>query len=350
MATPETLLELLTAPGPSGYETAPAAAWREAAGDFAEVSGDTLGSSLARVPGTGDGPRLAVVGHIDEIGLIVTHVSDEGFLHFIGVGGWDAQILVGQRVELATRGGRVLGVIGKKPIHLLKEDDRKKVAEIKDLHIDVGAKDGDEARDLVRIGDVAVIAGAPVELPNGRLASRSLDNRLGAYVALEAARLVAQDGGAPGEVVAVASVQEEITFAGARTTAYALEPDVAVVVDVTHATDAPGIEVREIGKHELGSGPAIERGSIISPAVFELLHDTAEAEGIPFTIAASARSTGTDADAVHISRAGIPTGVVSIPLRYMHSPVELVQLDDVEATAKLLAAFARRLDEASFER
>jgi len=350
MATPDTLLELLTAPGPSGYETAPAAAWRETAGGFAEVTGDTLGSSLARVPGTGGGPRLAVVGHIDEIGLIVTHVSDEGFLHFIGVGGWDAQILVGQRVELATRGGRVLGVIGKKPIHLLKEDDRKKVAEIKDLHIDLGAKDGDEARELVRIGDVAVIAGEPVELPNGRLASRSLDNRLGAYVALEAARLVAQDGGAPGEVVAVASVQEEITFAGARTTAYALEPDVAVVVDVTHATDAPGIEVREIGKHELGSGPVIERGSIISPAVFELLHDTAEAEGIPFTVAASARSTGTDADAVHISRAGIPTGVVSIPLRYMHSPVELVQLDDVEATAKLIAAFARRLDEASFER
>ena len=350
MATPDTLLELLTAPGPSGYETAPAAAWRETAGAFAEVTGDTLGSSLARVPGTGGGPRLAVVGHIDEIGLIVTHVSDEGFLHFIGVGGWDAQILVGQRVELATRGGRVLGVIGKKPIHLLKEEDRKKVAEIKDLHIDVGAKDGDEARELVRIGDVAVIAGEPVELPNGRLASRSLDNRLGAYVALEAARLVAQDGGAPGEVVAVASVQEEITFAGARTTAYAVEPDVAVVVDVTHATDAPGIEVREIGKHELGSGPVIERGSIISPAVFELLHDTAEAEGIPFTVAASARSTGTDADAVHISRAGIPTGVVSIPLRYMHSPVELVQLDDVEASAKLLAAFARRLDEASFER
>jgi endoglucanase len=350
MATPDTLLELLTAPGPSGYETAPAAAWREAAGAFAEVSGDTLGSSLARVPGTSRAPRLAVVGHIDEIGLIVTHVSDDGFLHFIGVGGWDAQILVGQRVELATRGGPVPGVIGKKPIHLLKEDDRKKVAEIKDLHIDVGAKDGDEARELVRIGDVAVIAGEPVELPNGRLASRSLDNRLGAYVALEAARLVAQGGGAPGEVVAVASVQEEITFAGARTTAYALEPDVAVVVDVTHATDAPGIEVKEIGKHELGSGPVIERGSIISPTVFELLHETAEAEGIPFTIAASARSTGTDADAVHISRAGIPTGVVSIPLRYMHSPVELVQLDDVDATARLIAAFAGRLEDASFDR
>ena len=352
MAAPELLRRLLTAPGPSGYETAPTAVWREAAERFgAEVSGDSLGSSVARVPATGEGPRLAVVGHIDEIGLIVTHISDEGFLHFIGVGGWDAQILVGQRVEVATREGAIPGVIGKKPIHLLKEEDRKRVAEIKDLHIDVGAAGGDEARRMVRIGDVAVIAGEPIELPNGRLASRSLDNRLGAFVALEAARLVTQDGGAPGEVVAVAPVQEEITFAGARTTTFALEPAVAIVVDVTHATDAPGVEPRELGKHELGSGPVIERGSIISPQVFELLHDAATRESIPFTVAASARSTGTDADAVHISRAGVATGVVSIPLRYMHSPVEMVQLEDVEATARLIAAFARSLGaETSFAR
>ncbi len=348
MPVPDTLRALLTAPGPSGYETAPAQVWREAAGAFAaDVSGDTLGSSVARVSGTGDGPRLAVVGHIDEIGLIVTHVSDEGFLHFIGVGGWDAQILVGQRVEVITRDGPIPGLVGKKPIHLLEEEERKKVAEVKDLHIDVGARDGDQARDMVRIGDVAVIAGEPVEMPNERLASRSLDNRLGAYVALEAARLVAADGGATGEVVAVAPVQEEITFAGARTSAFSLEPDVAVVVDVTHATDAPGIDAKRAGKHELGSGPVIERGSTIAPAVFELLHDTATEEGIPFTVAASARHTGTDADAIHISRAGVPTGIVSIPLRYMHSPVELVALSDVEAAARLVAAFARRLDGAT---
>jgi endoglucanase len=149
----------------------------------------------------------------------------------------------------------------------------------------------------------------------------------------------------------VAPVQEEITFGGARTSAFSLEPDVAIVVDVTHATDAPGVEPKELGKHELGSGPVIERGSIISPAVFELLHETAEAEDIPFTVAASARSTGTDADAIHISRAGVPTAVVSVPLRYMHSPVELVQLDDVEAAARLIAAFASRLDAGvSFQR
>jgi putative aminopeptidase FrvX len=352
MPLPETLRALLTAPGPSGYETAPAKVWRDAAGAFAEVSGDVLGSSVARVKGTAKGPLLAVIGHIDEIGLIVTHVGDEGFLHFTGVGGWDAQILVGQRVEVVTREGIVPGVIGKKPIHLLRDpEERKKAAELKDLHIDVGARDGDQAREMVRIGDVAVLAGDPVELPNGRVVSRSLDNRLGAYVALEAARLVADAGGAPGEVAAVASVQEEITFAGSRTSAYALNPGVAVVVDVTHATDAPGVEEKELGRHHLASGPVIERGSIISPAVFELLHGTAEEEGIPFTVAASARSTGTDADAVHISRAGVPTGVVSIPLRYMHSPVEVVALEDVEAAARLIAAFARRLDgRVSFER
>ena len=252
---------------------------------------------------------------------------------------------------MITRGGPVPGVVGKKPIHLLKEEERKKVAEVKDLHIDVGAADGDEARELVRIGDVAVIAGEPVELPNDRLVSRSLDNRLGAYVAFEAARLIAQAGGAPGEVAAVAPVQEEITFAGARTSAFALDPQVALVVDVTHATDAPGIEVKELGKHELGSGPAIERGSTISPRVFELLYETAEAEDIPFTVSASARHTGTDADAIHLSRAGVPTGVVSVPLRYMHSPVEMVALSDVQACARLLAAFAQRLSaDVSFER
>ena len=351
MTTPQVLRQLLTAPGPSGYEAAPAAAWRQAAAEFAEVSSDTLGSSFARVAGGADRPRLAVVGHIDEIGLIVTHVADEGHLYFRGVGGWDAQVLVGQRVEVITRDGRLPGVIGRKPIHLLKEEDRKKVVELRDLHIDVGAADAEEAGRRVRIGDVAVIAADPVELPNRRLVSRSLDNRLGAYVALEVARLVAEEGGAPGELVAVASVQEETTFAGSRTSTFALDPTVAIVVDVTHATDAPGVEPRELGRHELGSGPVIERGSIINPRVFELLHEAAESSDIPFTVSASSRTTGTDADAVHISRAGVPTGVVSIPLRYMHSPVEMVQLDDVEAAARLIAAFARRLPaDVSFER
>ncbi len=340
---PDVLRSLLTATGPSGYETAPARAFAEACAPFAAVETDVMGTVTARVKGTGDGPSVAVVGHIDEIGLIVTHIDDKGNLSFIGVGGWDPVILVGQRVEIATRAGVIPGVVGKKPIHLLKDDERKRAAEMKDLHIDIGAKDGDEAKAMVRIGDVAVISGDPVELPNDRVVSRAMDNRLGCFVAYEAARLVAEAGGAPGDVIATAVVQEEITFAGARTFAHAVRPDVAIVVDVTHATDAPGIDEKENGSHPMGSGPVIERGSTIHPVVSDRLVDAAEAEGIAYTMSASARFTGTDADAIHISRNGIPTGLVSLPLRYMHSPVELIQLDDVLNAAKLIAAFAQGL-------
>ncbi|HEX4116381.1 MAG TPA: M42 family peptidase [Solirubrobacteraceae bacterium] len=366
----QTLRNLLAARGPSGYETAPAAVWSAAAHAFgAQVQTDVVGTPSARVPARGDGAhgnnaggdgaarRLVVMGHIDEIGLIVTHIDDEGYLWFREVGGWDAQILVGQRVVLATprgdrRDGEVSGVIGKKPIHLLRDEERKKVAEVRELHIDIGAKDGAQARELVRVGDVAVIDGDPLELPNGRIASRALDNRLGSFVALEAARLVAEAGGASDwELVAVAAAQEETTFGGSRTSAFSLQPDAAIVVDVSHATDAPGIDVKESGKHELGSGPVLSRGSTLNPRLSELLYDTAEKEKIAFTVEAIGRNTGTDADAVHLSRGGVPTALVSIPLRYMHSPVELVQLEDVHAAAALLAATALSLDaETSFAR
>lgn len=347
MALPEFLRELLSTPGPSGYEGPVAGVWRAAAGAFAEVEADTVGSSVARVRGTADGPLLAVIGHIDEIGVIVSHIDDDGFLRFGGVGGWDPIILVGQRVTLAGGDGAVDGVIGKKPIHLMKPDDRKSVPELKDLHIDIGARDRDDAAKRVRVGDVGVIAGEPLELPNDRLVSRALDNRIGAFVAYEAARLVAAAGGAPGDVAAVAAVQEETNLVGSRTSVFSLEPAVAIVVDVTFATDQPGIELGELSRHPLGSGPVLTRGSMIHPAVFERLQAAAEAEQIPFTLAASGRATGTDADAVHLARGGIPTAVVSIPLRYMHSPVELVQLDDVQAAARLIAAFARRLEPGS---
>ncbi len=310
-----------------------------------------MGSSTATVPGTAGGLTVAIVGHIDEIGLVVTHIDDKGYLYFTGIGGWDPQVLVAQRVVIATRDGAVPGVIGKKPIHLLDGEDRKKAAELKNLHIDIGAKDGDDARSLVRVGDVAVIEGDPIELPNERVVSRSMDNRLGCYVALEAARLVAAQGGAPGDVVAVAAVQEEITFGGARTVAHALTPDVAIVVDVGHETDAPGVDAKEIGEHAFGSGPILERGSILHPAVFEALHAAAEASDVPFTVAASAGRTGTDADAIHFSRAGIPTALVGLPLRYMHSAVEMVQLTDIEAAAKVIAAFCMALEPGTtFER
>jgi putative aminopeptidase FrvX len=352
---PQLLLDLLVAHGPSGYEADPAAVWLAAAGAFATASTDVMGTPLALVsPKHGfdsEPKRLLVMGHIDEIGLIVTHIDDEGYLWFSPVGGWDAQILVGQRVALATREGVVRGVVGKKPIHLLREEERKKVAEIRELHIDIGAADGAQARARVRVGDVAVVDADPVQLLGGRLVSRALDNRIGSFVALEAARRVAEAGGGEWELAAVAVAQEEITFGGSRTSTFSLAPDAAIVIDVTHATDAPGIEVKELGKHELGSGPVVTRGSTIHPRLFELLYDTATEEGIPFTVEASARATGTDADAVHLARAGVPTALVSIPIRYMHSPVELVQLDDVHAAARLIASAALRLQaNASFER
>jgi endoglucanase len=347
MAIPELLLDLLTAPGPSGQEARPARIWREWCRPFcAEVDADHMGSSWARVPGTGPAPAhptLAVVGHIDEIGLHVTHITDEGFLKFGQVGGWDPLNLVGQRIVLDTLGGPVHGVIGRKAIHLLTDEERKEVPKLKNLQIDIGAQDGDEARSRVRIGDVGVIDALPMELPNDRVVSRALDNRVGCYVAARAAQMVQQAGGATGDFLAMAVAQEEVGLRGAGTATYRHKPDLAIAIDVIHATDSPGIELGETTKHTLGSGAAIERGTVIHPHVFELLYEAAEAEGIPYTIASSARATGTDADAIFINRAGVPTGLVSVPLRYMHSSVEMIALEDVENAARLVAAFALRL-------
>jgi putative aminopeptidase FrvX len=349
---PPLLHALIAAAGPSGHEAPAARAWREGCAPFAdELGSDSVGSSFARVRGSGEGPVLALVGHIDEIGLHVTHIDEKGRLRFGQVGGWDPIQLVGQRVVIATREGPVHGVIGRKPVHLIKDEERKQAPELKALHIDIGARSEEEARTRVRIGDVAVIDAQPLELSDGILVSRALDNRVGCYLAAEAARLVAERGRARGDVLALAVAQEETTFAGSRTSAFAHEPDLAIALDLTHATDQPGVELGEVTKHELGSGPVIARGTTLHPLISELLLEAAEQERIPFTLESLGRATGTDADAIHVSRAGVPTGLVSVPCRYMHSPVELVALDDIEAAARLLAAFARRLEPGmSFER
>jgi putative aminopeptidase FrvX len=346
MSVPALLNDLLRAAGPPGHEAAPAKVWRAGAEAFgAEVTVNPMGSTVARVGGRAEHPLLAVVGHIDEIALLVSHISDKGFLHVVRSGGWDPQVLVGQRVDVLTREGPIPGVVGRKPIHILEGDERKKAVELKQLHVDIGVRDADEARERVREGDQIVIAAEPVELPNDRMVSRSLDNRLGVYVALEVARRVHEAGGAAGPVAGVAAVQEEIGAHGARAMAYGLQPDLAVAVDVTHATDAPGVEPGELGKHGLGDGPVITRGAIVSRPLNDLLDAAARAEGIDCTTEVAGGATHTDADVVHMSRNGIPTAVVSIPLRYMHSPVELVELADVEAVIRLITAMAMRLDE-----
>jgi len=343
VAIPELLERLLTAPGPSGQEAQPAAVWREAAAPFGEVSSNVHGSSWVRVPGGAGGPLLAVVGHIDEIGVVVTHVGDDGLVAVRALGGWDPQVLLGQRVEILGAGGPVPAVVSARRVKRKAGEERKPVS-FDDLFLDVGAKDGEEARSLVRPGDAAVIAGSPLELRNGRVASRALDDRIGSYVALEVARRAAE-AGTPGDVAAVAAVQEEVgDFAGSRTAAWELEPAVAIAVDVTHATDVRGGDPEEEGDHRLGGGAVLMRGPSIHPRVFEVLHEVATAEAIPFSIEVSRGTTNTDADAVYVSRRGVATGLVSVPLRSMHSPVETIQLDDVEAAIAVIVAFARRLE------
>ena len=341
----EFLQRLLDTPGPSGFERAAAQVWREQMERVAdEVHTDTRGNTAATVNPSGT-PRLMCVGHIDEIGLQITHIDDEGFLYFAGIGGWDSQVLVGQRVVVAARGTAVAGVIGKKAIHLMKKDERDKVSKIEDLWIDIGAQSRAEAEDRVRVGDPAVLDARAVMFPNGRIVSRSIDNRIGAFVVAEALRQLAADRPPHAAVTAVASTQEEIAWAGggARTSAVGLDPHVALVVDVTHATDHPGAEKKQHGDHRLGGGPVFSRGSAAHPVVFDLLVECAEAEKIPYTVQAAPHDTGTDADAVAGALRGIPTGLISVPNRYMHSPNEMVVLEDLERAARLLATFARRL-------
>jgi putative aminopeptidase FrvX len=343
MPAPDLLTALLSAPGPSGHEEEPARIWREAAAQFAEVTSDTLGSSFARVRADGEGaPTLALVGHIDEIGVAVTNIEENGLLSFTTIGGISPEMLMGQRVQLLTRAGNLPGAIARKRIPPEQIRDRPR-PELTDLHIDIGAKSRDEAEGLVRVGDAGIWNGAPVELPNGRLLSRALDNRLGAYIALESARRIAETKEAQVDVVALAAVQEEIGLYGARAAAFGLDPQVAIAIDVTPATDYPGGDARRAGRIELGMGAMIARGPTLNAQVVELLAEAAEAESIPHAFEIYARTTSTDADEIHLARAGIPTGLLSIPTRYLHSPNEICDLEDVEAIVRLIVAFAKRL-------
>ncbi len=335
---------LLAAAGPSGDEREATRVWRDYAAGFAEVRGDALGSGFAAVNGTAE-RTLAVMGHIDEIGLVVTHVDDEGYLWFAGVGGWTPSVLVAQRIRILTKDGPVVGVVGQKAPHLAEPEDKEKQLRVDHLWIDIGAADGDEARSVVRPGDLAVIEQPIVDLRNGRMASRAVDNRAGAWVAAEAARLYAESPGS-WSVVGVASVAEETSFAGAYTATFGLDPDAAIVIDVTHTSDQPNVPKRKVGEIALGNGPVIERGSGVHPAMHDLITAVAVEEGIPHQFGASSGSTHTDADAVKLTRAGVPAGVISVPNRYMHSPNEIVDLGDLEAVAALVAAVARRLDAA----
>jgi putative aminopeptidase FrvX len=334
---------LLRAVGPSSYERPAAEVWRAAAAEFAEVRQDPLGSSFATV-NAGGGPRVALVGHIDEIGLLVKHIDSTGVIFVGEIGGWDPAVLVGQRVTIRTAAGLIPGVVGKAARHLLSEEDRKRVPLVHDLWIDIGASNEADAASAVQIGDPIVMAAEPVQLRGRRLASRALDNRLGALVVLEAARRAAAAGDLQAEVVAVASVREETSYTGARTASYAIEPDVAITLDVTHTDDYPNSnQARVTGSRSLGSGPSISRGAAQHEGVAQRLIAVAGEAGIPYTLEADGSASWTDSEAMQEVRAGIPCGLVGIPLRYMHSPSETCDLRDVEQAIDLVARFCRSL-------
>ena len=341
------LRTLLDTPGPSGFESAPARVWREAARGFADVRGDSHGNSIA-VVNPGGAPTIMLAGHIDEIGFIVNWIDDDGFAWIAPIGGWDVQVLVGQRVRVLGRDGAVPGVVGKKPIHLMKQEEREKASKITDLWVDIGAANKAEAMARIAIGDAGVLDASFLALPNGRIVSRSIDDRIGAFVVLEALRRYAERPGVA-RVAAVATTQEEIGYmgGGAIVSAASVRPAMAIAVDVTFATDHPTMEKRELGERRLGGGPVLTRGSVVSPVVFALLRDTAERLAMPYTVQAAGRDTSTDADAIAVAREGVATGLVSVPNRYMHSPNEMVSLDDLDRAAALLAEACRAVTPAT---
>jgi len=342
------LTRLLDTPGPSGFEAAAARAWREEASGFAaDVTSDVHGNSTA-VANPNGAPTIMLAGHIDEIGLIVTYIDEQGFVYVSPIGGWDPQVLVAQRIRFQGVGGDVYGVVGKKPIHLIKQEEREKAAKLPELWIDIGANSRDAAQQMLRIGDPGVIDARLLRLPNNRIASRSIDDRIGAFVVLEALRRYAANPGTA-RVVAVATTQEEIGYlgGGALPGATRVNPAMAIAVDVTFATDSPGIEKKEVGECALGGGPVFARGSVISPVVFGLLIDAARRLNVPHTVRAVGRNTSTDADAIHVAREGVATALVGVPNRYMHSPNEMVSLDDVDRAADVIAETCRAVTPAT---
>jgi endoglucanase len=341
---PAFLAELLHARSPSGYEAEAQAVFDRHVKPAADTyANDALGNRIATLNPAGD-PVLMLAGHIDELGLIITYVNKEGFLYFDTIGGHDLSVISGRRVIIQTAAGPVRGVTGKRAIHLMEEEDRKKVPKKHEIWIDIGASSKADALSRVAIGDVATYD-HEFELIRGSIGTaRAFDNKVGAYVVGETLiRLAKLKKGLAAKVVSVATAQEEIGVRGATTSAYAVNPHLAVAVDVGHATDHPDCDNRKFGETKLGGGPILCRGANINPKVFDRLLKAAKKAKIPHQIEADPRPTGTDARAIQMGRGGVATGLVSIPLRYMHTPSEVVDLADVERCVQLLVAFARDL-------
>ena len=339
---PEFLVDLLNARSPTGHEyEAQAVVDHYIEKNVDSYRRDTMGNRFATVNPEGD-PSLLFAGHIDELGLIVTYINEQGFVYFDTLGGHDKSMISGRRVSILTKDGEVKGVTGKRAIHLMSPEDRKKVPQTHEIWIDLGVSTREEAEKLVRVGDPAVYDQS-FELIRGSVGvARAFDDKAGAYAVLEAVRRLTK-GKLAARVTGAATTQEEIGTRGAMTAAFSENPDFAIAVDVGHATDSPDCDQRKYGSFKQGGGPIICRGPNINPIIFERIVECAEKNKIPYQIEADPRPTGTDARAIQVAQAGIATGLLSIPLRYMHTPSEMVDLEDIEHTVQLLVAVARSL-------
>jgi len=335
----EFLSELVEAPSPSGFEQPAAKVFRDRLTPVAdEVETNVMGSVHAVLKGKNDGVSVMLAGHIDEIGLMVNYITAEGFIAFAAIGGVDAAILPGMRVRLHAKDGELLGIMGRKPIHLIEDDERKNVTKIEKLFIDLGLP-AEEVKKRVRIGDPITFDVGLETFGDGMAVSRAFDDKMGAWIAARVLEEVKAAGGAPGDIIAAATVQEEIGMRGGVTSAYGVNPVVGIAVEVGHATDYPDIDKRKHGEADCGKGPIIARGPNINTALFDLLVAAAEKAKVPYQIGAEPRGTGTDANAIQLSRGGKVAGLISIPLRYMHTPTEVLALSDLDAAVSLLTQF-----------
>ncbi len=334
------LTDLVEAPSPSGFEQPAAAVFRSRLTGVAdEIETNVMGSVHATLKGAKkSGVSVMLAGHIDEIGLMVNYITPEGFLAFSAIGGVDAAILPGMRVRVHTADGELLGIMGRKPIHLIEEDERKSITKLEKLFIDLGLG-AEDVKKRVRVGDPITFDVGLETFGDDMAVSRAFDDKMGAWIAARVLEEVKRAGGAPGDLIAAATVQEEIGMRGGITSAWCCDPVVGIAVEVGHATDYPDIDKRKHGEATCGAGPIIARGANINPVVFEGLVAAAEKAKVPYQIGAEPRGTGTDANAIQLSRGGKAAALISVPLRYMHTPTEVLSLADLEFSVKLLTRY-----------
>ncbi len=336
--------ELIEAPSPSGFEQPAQRVIREALADVADdVRTDVMGNVVAHVKGPQGAPRLMLAGHCDEIGFMVKYVDDQGYLFFAPIGGVDAHLVPGQRVTVHTSGGPIAGVVGKRPIHQIEVKDRETVVPFKSQFIDIGCSSKDEAVKLVSIGDPVTFRVGVERLQGTRLTSRAFDDKMGAFIVAQVLREVRRQNRMTVDLHGVSTVQEEVGLRGGATSAYGVQPDIGIAVEVGFASDYPGADHKDLGEVSLGKGPVIARGPNINPVLFDLLIKTAEEENIPCQIMGIPRATGTDANVMQLVHGGVATALISIPLRYMHTPVEVLDWVDLEGAVKLLSALCSRI-------